>query len=138
MSKEFYLSFGLGQLKKRVKHLNHDNSLSQSTGNMMIAVMVLEETDLSSFLLWFRSDRLFTDISHEWHNLPFLSERACPESAISARSGDEDLYRKTEEGGGSPPRTATGTGLKSASHSYCQDMYEHRNILPHLESMPES
>lgn len=73
---------------------------------------------------------LVTDISYD---LPFLSERACPESAISARPGDGDLHRETEEGGGAPSRTATGTG----SHCYCQDMDQHRYIWLHLESMHE-
>lgn len=68
---------------------------------------------------------LVTDISYD---LPFLSERACPESAISARPGDGDLHKETEEGGGAPPRTATGTGSNLGSHCYCQNTDQHRYI----------
>lgn len=68
---------------------------------------------------------LVTDISYD---LPFLSERACPESAISARPGDGDLHRETEEGGGAPPRTATGTGSNSGLHCYYQNTDQHRYI----------
>lgn len=80
---------------------------------------------------------LFALVTNISYDLPFLSERACPESAISARPGDGDLHRETEEGGGAPPRTATGTGSNSGSHCYCQDTDQHRYIRLHLESMHE-